>query len=210
MLRNQAAILTRRRMGTVWSRLSHPALDYPLFNQRSPQLIRECDNASEVGRHSLIGARPLTYRDCAVEADPGRRAGSNLGLPRQGPTVALQGAVSDVHDEVDGRKRPAGRVGRDGGGSDLAPGSGRPRPGADELRALLVAPELAHAPRPGGRRAIQGVRCSVLVRGQSAEWFLAGDDPVLLRQGHEAGGVADVEKAAGGDGAHVFLTVISS
>ena len=69
---------------------------------------------------------------------------------------------------------------------------------------------VADVPRPGVRRAAQGVRGAVLVGRHAAKQSFRGDDPVLLGERNEAGGVGGLEQASRGDGAHDFLTVISS
>jgi hypothetical protein len=71
---------------------------------------------------------------------------------------------------------------------------------ADELGPVLFPPEIAHAPRPGGRWAVLGARAGVPVGGNAAEQFLRGDDPVLLGNGEEAGCVGHLGEAAAGDG----------
>ena len=53
----------------------------------------------------------------------------------------------------------------------------------------------------GGWGGVQSVQAAVLVGGDAAEKFLAGDGRVLLGQGYETAGVGRVEKASGGDGA---------
>jgi len=116
--------------------------------------------------------------------------------------VALQSAVGDIHDQIPRRKASAGRIGGDGRRRNLPPGPRRSGLGAKELGPVLIAPEVTGAPSSGGRWAIYSVRAAVLVGGDAAEELLAGDDPVLLGQGDEAGGVGDVEEASGGDGAH--------
>lgn len=88
--------------------------------------------------YGLIGAGPLADRGGPVEADLGRRAGSNLNPPQQQPGVALQPTFRDVHDQVASREAAAGRIGGDG--------RGRTHPVADEFRAPLVRPEVANDP----------------------------------------------------------------
>ncbi len=48
-----------------------------------------------------------------------------------------------VQDHVPRRERPAGRIGGHGRGRNLSPGATRAGHGADELRAVLVPPEVA-------------------------------------------------------------------
>lgn len=86
---------------------------------------------------------------------PSRTSSAKLDLRRQHPRVPLQAGVCDVQYLVSGWKRPGGRVGGDSRGCILTPGPRRAGRGANELRPVLIAPEVAGAPRSGGWRAVR-------------------------------------------------------
>jgi hypothetical protein len=110
------------------------------------------------------------------------RQGSNLRDLRTSSSSAS--AVRHIQDEVPGRERSAGRIGGDGGRSGLAPGPRRPGNRADELSAVLTAPETAFVPLAGRRRSRDAVRRSVVVSGDTAEEFLLRRGPCSVRTGH--------------------------